>query len=249
MYSVAAVQAPAAAEAEIGSGEGPPVLVLASANWHAGIVGLVAARLRERFERPVVAIALNPDGTGTGSGRSMPGVDLGRAVIAAVEMGLIAKGGGHAMAAGVTLRNGELAALRAHLNASLAEAVAAARAATALKIDAALTARGATPDLVHDVERAGPCGAGHPTPIVAFPAHRGRIAQVVGKGGHVSFALTSEDGARLKAIAFRAAGNAIGEALLRAENGPPLHVAGTLGIDHWQGREQVQMRVVDIARP
>ncbi|GLQ57893.1 single-stranded-DNA-specific exonuclease RecJ [Devosia nitrariae] len=242
-------EAVAAAEAEIGTGEGPPVLVLASANWHAGIVGLVAARLRERFERPVVAVALNPDGTGTGSGRSMPGVDLGRAVIEAVETGLIVKGGGHAMAAGVTLRNGELAALRAHLNTSLADAVAAARAATALKIDAALTARGATPDLVHEVERAGPFGAGNPTPIFAFPAHRARFAQVVGKGGHVSFALISEDGARLKAIAFRAAGNAIGEALLRGEGGPPLHVAGTLGIDHWQGREQVQMRVVDIARP
>lgn len=242
-------EAAAAAEAEIGNGEGPPVLVLASANWHAGIVGLVAARLRERFERPVVAVALNPDGTGTGSGRSMPGVDLGRAVIEAVETGVIAKGGGHAMAAGVTLRNGELATLRAHLNASLANAVAAARAATALKIDAALTARGATPELVHEVERAGPFGAGNPTPIFAFPAHRARFAQVVGKGGHVSFALTSEDGARLKAIAFRAAGNAIGEALLRGEGGPPLHVAGTLGIDHWQGREQVQLRVVDIARP
>ena len=90
--------------AEIGGGDGPPVLVLASANWHAGVVGLVAARLRERFERPAFAIALNPDGTGTGSGRSMPGVDLGRAVIAAVEADIIQKGGGHAMAAGVTSR-------------------------------------------------------------------------------------------------------------------------------------------------
>ena len=95
------------AEAEIGSGEGPPVLVLASASWHAGVVGLVAARLRERFDRPVFAIALGPDGGGTGSGRSMPGVDLGRAVIAAVDAGLIARGGGHAMAAGVTLKTGE----------------------------------------------------------------------------------------------------------------------------------------------
>src|SRR5690606_28421588 len=95
------------AEAEIGSGEGPPILVLASANWHPGVVGLVAARLRERFERPAFAIALQADGSGTGSGRSMPGVDLGSAVIEAVESGLIPKGGGHAMAAGVSLRDGD----------------------------------------------------------------------------------------------------------------------------------------------
>src|SRR5690606_21178480 len=106
-------QAAATAEAEIGSGEGPPVLVLASADWHPGVVGLVAARLRERFERPSFAIALHPDGTGTGSGRSMPGVDLGSAVIEAVETGLIPKGGGHAMAAGVSLRPGDLGPFRA----------------------------------------------------------------------------------------------------------------------------------------
>jgi single-stranded-DNA-specific exonuclease len=94
---IEAVEAAAAvAEMEIGSGEGPPVLVLASANWHPGVAGLIASRLRERFERPTFAIALAPDGTGTGSGRSMPGVDLGRAVIEAVELGLVAKGGGQA---------------------------------------------------------------------------------------------------------------------------------------------------------
>src|SRR5690606_24718338 len=112
------------AEAEIGSGEGPPVLVLASANWHPGVAGLIAARLRERFERPAFAICLAPDGTGTGSGRSMPGVDLGSAVIAAVDAGLIAKGGGHAMAAGVTLKPGQLGPFRAHLAETLGGAVA-----------------------------------------------------------------------------------------------------------------------------
>ena len=111
------------AESEIGDGDGPPVLVLASASWHAGIVGLVAARLRERFERPTFAFALGPDGGGTGSGRSLPGVDLGRAVIAAVEAGLIGRGGGHAMAAGATVRAGELGPFRAHLAETLADAV------------------------------------------------------------------------------------------------------------------------------
>jgi len=241
-------EAGATAEAEIGGGEGPPVLVLASANWHPGVVGLVAARLRERFERPSFAIALNPDGTGTGSGRSIPGVDLGRAVIAALEAGLIAKGGGHAMAAGVTLRPGDLGAFRAFLAEQLGEAVAAGRAASALRIDAALTARGASVELLQQLEKAGPYGAGNATPVFAFPAHRARFPQLVGKGGHVSFTLTADDGARLKAIAFRAAGTALGETLLR-EADQPLHFAGSLGLDHYQGRTQAQLRLSDIARP
>jgi single-stranded-DNA-specific exonuclease len=236
------------AEAEIGAGEGPPVLVLASADWHPGVVGLVAARLRERFERPAFAIALGPDGAGTGSGRSMPGVDLGASVIAAVEGGLIARGGGHAMAAGVTLKPGQIGPFRAHLAQTLGEAVAAARARTALAVDAALAARGASPELVRDIERAGPFGAGNPQPVFVFPAHRARFAEIAGTGGHVRFTLASEDGARLKAIAFRAASSEIGRTLLASPD-TPLHVAGTLSIDHWQGRETVQLRVVDVAVP
>ncbi len=242
-------EATRAAEAEIGDGEGPPVLVLASANWHPGVVGLVAARLRERFERPAFAIALAVDGTGTGSGRSMPGVDLGSSVIAAVEQGLATKGGGHAMAAGVTLKPGQLGPFRAHLAETLGDTVQAARALTALPIDAAMSARGATPDFVREIERAGPFGSGSPQPVFAFPAHKARFAEVVGSGGHVRFTLTSGDGARLKAIAFRAATTALGEALLSAGNDTPIHLAGTLGLDHYQGREEVQVRLVDAALP
>lgn len=241
-------EATAVAAAEIGAGEGPPVLVLASESWHPGIVGLIAARLKERFDRPAFAIALHPDGHGTGSGRSVPGVDLGSAVIAAVETGLIPKGGGHAMAAGVTLRPGEISAFRSFLAEQLGPTVQAARAASALKIDAALTARGASVDLLHTVEKAGPFGSGNPSPTFVFPAHKARFAQIVGKGGHVSFTLTSDDGARLKAIAFRAAGTPLGDVLLRDAEAP-LHFAGGLSIDHYQGREQVQFRLTDIARP
>jgi len=240
-------QATATAESEIGGGEGPPVLVLASSEWHPGVVGLVAARLRERFERPSFAIALNPDGSGTGSGRSMPGVDLGSAVIEAVEEGIIPKGGGHAMAAGVSLRAGDLGPFRAFLADRLEVSVGAARAASAIKIDAALTARGASVDLLHNLERAGPYGAGNPSPVFAFPAHRARFPQIVGKGGHVSFSLASDDGAKLKAIAFRAAGTTLGDILMRGGD-QPLHFAGGLTIDHYQGREQPQFRLIDIAR-
>jgi single-stranded-DNA-specific exonuclease len=239
-------EACAAAMAEIGSGEGPPVLVTASANWHPGVVGLVAARLRERFERPAFAVALGPDGGGVGSGRSMPGVDLGRAVIAAVEAGIIPKGGGHPMAAGITLRAGDMARFRAHLSETLGAAVTAARASNVLRIDAALTARGATPDLVRQIERAGPFGAGNSAPVFVLPSHRVYGAQIVGKAGHVSAMLGAGDGARIKAIAFRAAETDLGATLLAAGNNP-VHVAGTLGIDHYQGREQVQLRIVDAA--
>ena len=241
-------EACATAEAEIGSGEGPPVLVLASANWHPGVVGLVAARLKERFERPSFAIALNPDGTGTGSGRSMPGVDLGSAVIEAVDSGLIPKGGGHAMAAGISLRPGDLGPFRAFMADKLAASVGVARAASALKVDAALTARGASLSLLHAIEKAGPFGSGNPSPVFVFPAHRARFPQIVGKGGHVSFSLASDDGAKLKAIAFRAAGTALGDTLMR-DGDQPLHFAGSLSLDHYQGREQVQFRLIDIARP
>ena len=241
-------EATAAAEAEIGAGEGPPVLILASANWHPGVVGILAARLRERFERPAFAIALGPDGVGTGSGRSVPGVDLGGAVIAAVEQGIITRGGGHAMAAGVTVRPDQMAAFRAFVAARLEPAVAAARTRTAVSIDAAITARAATPAFVHDTERAGPFGAGNPAPVFAFPAHRAKFAEVVGAAGHVRFSLASEDGARVKGIAFRAAAGAIGEALLATPD-RPMHFAATLSADHWQGREEVQARLVDVALP
>lgn len=237
------------AEAEIGTGEGPPVLILASASWHAGVVGLIAARLRERFERPAFAIALGPDGGGTGSGRSVPGVDLGSAVIAAVDAGIIPKGGGHAMAAGVTLKPGQMPAFRAHIYDQLARSAAVARSETALAIDAALTARGASVDFVRDIERAGPFGAGNPQPVFAFPAHKARFPDVVGAGGHIKFTLTSGDGARLKAIAFRAASTELGQVLLSAGNDTSLHLAGTLTLDQWQGRQEVQFRVSDLARP
>lgn len=242
-------QALATAEMEIGEGPGPAVLVTASSEWHQGIVGLVAGRLKERFDRPAFAIALGPDGGGTGSGRSVPRVDLGAAVVDAVRGGIIAKGGGHAMAAGVTLAPGQLGPFRAWLNDTLGDDVTAARAGSGVRIDAALTARGANADFVRQIERAGPFGAGNPTPVFAFPVHQIRYAEVVGAGGHVRCTVGAGDGANLKAIAFRAAGSPLGDALLGARDGQRLHLAGTLNIDHWQGRETVQLRIIDAAVP
>src|SRR3954471_5659793 len=158
-------QAEAEAMAALGLEEKGAVVVTAAEGWHPGVVGLVAARLKERYGRPAFAIALEPGGVGTGSGRSIAGVDLGRAVRRAVTEGLLVKGGGHAMAAGVTLRKDALAAFRAYLEDALGAAVASARSTDALHIDGALTAGAATNDTIAKLSQAGPFGAGNPEPI------------------------------------------------------------------------------------
>jgi single-stranded-DNA-specific exonuclease len=243
-------EATAVAEAEIGAGEGPAVLVVASPDWHPGVVGLVASRLRERFNRPAFAIAQNRSGGGTGSGRSIPGVDLGAAVLAAVDHQTIEKGGGHAMAAGVTLGPAQIGPFRAAMQDALGAAVNARMKSRILSIDAALTARSLDTRLLGEIERAGPFGAGNPTPVYALPAHKVTFAKAVGKAGHhVSLTLSAGDGATTRAIAFGAAGTDLGHALLNAPGGPPLHVCGTASINVWQGRQQVQLRVIDAARP
>ena len=226
--------------------EGPAVIITASPRWHAGVAGLIAARLKERFQRPAIAIAFQANGIGTGSGRSIVGVDLGRAIRAAVERGLCLKGGGHAMAAGLTVEASRLGELRAFLDQSLRVPVLA-HDGHALAIDAALSARGATVGLIELLDTAGPYGSGHPEPSFALPGHRITYADVVGNG-HVRLTLTAPDGANLKAVAFRAAGGPLGAALLAAR-GRTLHVAGTLSVDQWQERRQPSLRVLDAAEP
>jgi single-stranded-DNA-specific exonuclease len=208
---------------------------------------LLAARLKERFNRPAFAIALEPGGTGTGSGRSILGVDLGRTVRCAVAEGLLIKGGGHAMAAGVTVKHGAIAEFRAYLERELAEGVAAARADQALLIDGAVSAAGANVALVETIAKAGPFGAGNPEPVVALPNHVVAYADPVGEA-HVRVRLRAGDGAMLNAIAFRAAGQPLGQALIQ-HRGQTLHAAGTLSIDRWNGGERVQLRLMDAAVP
>ena len=238
-------QAEAEAMAALGLEEKGAVVVTAGEGWHPGVVGLVAARLKERYGRPAFAIALEPGGTGTGSGRSIPGVDLGRAVRQAVREGLLIKGGGHAMAAGITLKKGALAAFRAYLEAALAGPVEAARRDSALLIDGAVSAGAVTVGLCELLARAGPYGAGNPEPVLALPAHVLAYADPVGEN-HIRARFKSGDGKFVNAIAFRAAGTALGRALLD-NRGRPLHAAGSLAIDRWQGEERVQMRLIDVA--
>jgi single-stranded-DNA-specific exonuclease len=248
MEHAAIAEAEAEAVAALGIEDNGAVIVTASPGWHPGVAGLVAARLKEKFGRPAFAIALGPGDFGTGSGRSIAGVDLGRAVRQAVAGGLLVKGGGHAMAAGVTLRHDALGAFRAFLEASLRPAVEAARRDDALLVDGAVTARGATVELHAMMAAAGPFGAGNPEPVIALPAHTVAYAEEFGQGGtpHVRARLRAGDGAALAAVAFRAAGQKLGEALL-TNRGRSIHVAGTLAIDRWQGEERVALRILDVA--
>jgi single-stranded-DNA-specific exonuclease len=238
-------QAEAEAMAALGLEEKGAVVITAAEGWHPGVVGLVAARLKEKFGRPAFAIALEPGGIGTGSGRSVPGVDIGRAVRRAVAEGLLEKGGGHAMAAGVTLRKAQLAPLRAFLESTLGPDVEIARRSNGLLIDGAVSATAANVELVALIERAGPFGAGNPEPVIALPAHTITYAEEVGQA-HVRVRLKSAGGAFVNAIAFRATGQKLGTALLQGR-GRQVHAAGSFAIDRYQGEERVQFRVTDVA--
>ncbi|MGO4705347.1 single-stranded-DNA-specific exonuclease RecJ [Microvirga sp. 2MCAF38] len=225
-----------------------PLIVGASGEWHAGIVGLIAARTKEKTNRPAFAFTLNGEGNATGSGRSIPGVDLGRAVRAAVDAGIAIKGGGHAMAAGVTIRATDLDRFRDFMAERLLATFEIARETDRFAIDSTLTAGAVRPEIVTAIERAGPFGSGQPEPVFVFPHHRLVEAREVGSGGHVRVKLRGGDGAFIGGIAFRAVGQPLGQALADAV-GSPLHVAGTLSIDRWGGGEKVALRVSDVAKP
>lgn len=244
---MAEAQAEAEALASLGLDDKGSVIVTASEGWHPGVVGLVASRLKEKFLRPAFAIALEPGGIGTGSGRSIPGVDLGKVVREAVHEGILLKGGGHAMAAGVTLKKERLAEFRAFVETALAATVADARHANELFIDGAVSARAVTTDFVNTMNRAGPFGAGNPEPLIALPSHQLVFADEVGQA-HLRLRFKSGDGAFVNGIAFRSIGQKLGNALIE-NRGQLLHVAGSLTVDRWQGSERVQMRVTDVAVP
>ncbi len=241
-------QAEEMGRAEEAVGGERPIVVVGSPDWHPGVVGLVASRLKDRFQRPAIAIAWDEaKGQGTGSARSLPGVDIGRAVRAAAEAGLLVKGGGHAMAAGVTLAPDRLADFRAFLDDRLAADVAAARAASGLTVDAALSAAALTPELAAAMSRAGPFGQGNPEPLFALPRHVLTEVQPVG-AAHLRLRFKAPDGSSAGAIAFRVQEQPLGEALL-SRRGREVHAVGSLQVDRWGGRERVDLRLVDIADP
>jgi single-stranded-DNA-specific exonuclease len=224
-----------------------PLLLLAGEGWHKGVVGLIASRLTERFHRPTCVIAWAENGEGTGSLRSIDGVDIGVAVRMAVAAGMLKKGGGHAMAAGLTLARDRLELVRAFLGAQLAAESPARRPTPQLDLDGALTPVSVTDELMALIDRAGPYGQANPQPRFAFPAHRVKFAKLVGEA-HVRCVLEAGDGSRLDAVAFRMGDQPVGTALLGSA-GLPLHIAGHLRRDTWNGRDKRELIIEDVADP
>ncbi len=221
-----------------------PVILVAGEGWHEGVIGIVAGRLKEKFERPALVIAL-AEGMGKGSGRSVPGVDMGAAIHAAVAEGLLQKGGGHAMAAGFSLAQQNVAALQQFLIARMERAVAAYTDARVKKYDGLLSVSGATLETLEDIGRAGPFGLGNPAPHFVIPS--ARIVQVsVMKEKHLRLTLADDSGSgRLAAVAFHSVGTTLGEWLQHERR---VHVMGELKINRWQGRETAQFLIEDAAR-
>lgn len=220
-------------------------LIVESDDWHPGVVGLIASRLKDRFNIPSFAFASKGNKL-TGSGRSLSGVDIGRAVRNCVEAGVAEKGGGHAMAAGVTLDREKLGVFRDYLNDHLADAVDRSREEDALIIDGALTGRAVNIALLEKLSRAGPFGQGNPEPLFVLPNQQVVSVTVVGDR-HLRTRLRSGDGATLDAMAFRAAEAPLGQALLKGIGGH-FHIAARISSNHYQGRERPQTAIIDMAQ-
>ncbi len=232
--------------ADLLTSSAPRVSVVSGHGWHAGVIGIVAGRLKERLGRPAIVIAIDENGLGKGSGRSIAGVDLGAAVMAAKEQGLLVAGGGHAMAAGLTIVESAIPAFADFLEERLAAAVDRSRDDRALLLDAVLAAGGVNPGLVESMEAGGPYGMGWPAPRVAMGPVRVIKADVVGNG-HVRTVVAGDDGRSIKAMAFRGADTALGQALLGAPPHRKLWLAGRAKIDDWSSRPAAELHLEDAA--
>lgn len=221
------------------------LMLVAGEGWHPGVIGIVASRLRERYDLPACVVALE-DGRGTGSGRSIPGVDLGAAVIAARQKGLAISGGGHSMAAGFTVEQSGLEAFDEFLSERLARQIGEQDLRPTLHLDGSLSLQGVTPELIAALRRLAPFGSGNAEPRFAVAGARIGFAKVAGSD-HVSCSLTDSGGSRLSGIAFRCLDGPLGKFLLNRGD-LPLHVAGKLRMNQWQGRSNPQV-IIDDAAP
>jgi single-stranded-DNA-specific exonuclease len=224
-----------------------PLLLVAADDWHPGVIGIVAGRLRERYRKPTLVVGIDRAAdVGKGSGRSQPGVNLGRAVQAAFDAGLLLAGGGHAMAAGLSVRPSALPELREFLCARLGDETLAAAESDALEIDALITTAGADRGLLESFQRLAPFGPGNPEPLFALAEARVERPMML-RGGHVRCTLTDRSGGRLKAVAWRAEETEVGRRLMGG--GGAVHVVGRLKADDWNGRQGVELEIDDIADP
>ena len=234
------------AEAQAAEQMDSPVITVMSGGWHQGVIGIVAGRLKEKLGRPAIVIAETEDGTGKGSGRSISGVDLGAAVLAAKDSGLLIAGGGHAMAAGLTLPPGGLEPFREFINERLAADIAKSRGDRALLLDALLAPGGVAAALCDALDAAGPYGAGWPSPKVAAGPARLLRTGIVGDG-HVRGIAAGDDGKSFKWIAFRSADTDLGQALLASPADARWWLAGSIRRDEWNGGNAAEMHLEDAA--
>lgn len=236
-----------AAEAQLDSQHNSAIHVLSGTGWHPGVIGIVAGRIKEKTGKPAIVIALDEvEKSGKGSGRSISGVDLGAAIIAAREAGLLVAGGGHAMAAGLTIPADKLAAFTDFLDTRLARDVDRARSGQVMQLDLSLAPGGLTPDLVATLEAAGPYGVGWPAPRVAVGPVRIVKADIVGKD-HLRIIASGADGRSFKAIAFRAAETEMAQTLLHRNKGRKFHLAGRVKLDDWGPRPAAELHLEDAA--
>ncbi|CAM3239883.1 MULTISPECIES: single-stranded-DNA-specific exonuclease RecJ [Sphingomonas] len=241
-----AIEAGVQATAETAIDRNRQVAVVSGEGWHPGVIGIVAGRLKEKLDRPAIVIAIDEHGLGKGSGRSIAGVDLGAAILAAKEHGLLIAGGGHAMAAGLTIEAHRIAEFADFLEERLADTVVRASAGRALLVDAVLAPGGVNPGLVGAMEAGGPYGMGWPAPRIAAGPFRVIRADLVGTH-HVRAIVAGADGRSLKAMAFRQADTALGQALLGAGSTRRLWLAGRAKVDDWSGRDVAELHVEDAA--
>lgn len=234
------------AEAMLPGQHNRSVALVAGEGWHPGVIGIVAGRIKEKTGKPAIVIAVDGDGTGKGSGRSISGVDLGAAIIAAKDHGLLVAGGGHAMAAGLTITADKIEALAEFLDERLAVDIARAGDGRAMLIDALLSPRGLNPEFVSAVERGGPYGMGWPAPRVVAGPVRIVKCDIVGNG-HVRAIVMGDDGGRFKAMAFRAADSLLGQTLLHGGPNAKYWLAGRAKIDDWGARPAAELHLEDAA--
>jgi len=224
---------------------GSHAMVLASGTgWHPGVIGIVASRLKERYNRPACVVAFdNETGLGVGSGRSVTGVDLGASILAATQAGLLVKGGGHAMAAGFTVALDKLDELRTFLNDRIGSIITDQKIVPTLHVDASLALSGVTPTLITKLDQIGPFGSGNPEPRFVIPDVSIQYAAVAGTD-HVRLTLMDSAGSKRQAICFRCMDNPLGPELLNA-GGKSFHIAGKIRLNNWQGRSTAQIQIED----
>ncbi len=219
-------------------------VILAMEGWHPGIIGVVAGRLKDQFYRPSIVIGLD-NGIGKGSGRSISGVNLGDAIVAAKDAGLLQAGGGHAMAAGLTIDEEKIQEFQSFMSDYLKEEIAAAIKERALKIDGLLSAGAVNLGLLDEIDMVGPYGAGHPQPVFVLPDLRLQYAKAL-RGGHIRCSFSDTAGQRVDGICFRAEDNGLSD-MLMSQQDKPLHVAVRVVRNSWQGRERADVHIVDLA--